>query len=140
MGASHIAIIAAISLSGLVPFSCSKTSTSTTAKPQAPRPRPVVTNSAPVLPVSANAKALGELDLTNRYETCVELGAGRSCLITPKLLDKDNVQLTVVLQSKTGDGKTAGFSVTQVVTHPGQPFEVAVGDTNITLTPNIVEQ
>lgn len=78
--------------------------------------------------------------MTNRYETCIELGAGTSCTITPRLLDRNSLQLTMALQSRKADGKTAGFIVTQVVTRPGQPFEVAVGDMDITLTPEIVQE
>ncbi|MGA3285428.1 MAG: hypothetical protein ABSD57_13345 [Verrucomicrobiota bacterium] len=140
MGVSHIAVIAAISLSGLLPFSCSKSSTSTTAKQHAPIPTPVVTNSKPVVSTPSNAKDLGELELTNRFETCINLGAGRSCTITPKLLDHDSVQLTMALQSRQANGKTAGLIITQVTTRPGKPFEVAVGDMDIILTPEIVQE
>ena len=140
MGVSHIAVIAAISLSGLLPSSCSKTSTSTAAKQQAPTPRPAAANSSPAVPTHANTKDLGELALTNRYETCVNLGAGRSCTIMPKLLDRDSLQLTMSLQSRQANGKTAGLIVTQVTTHPGKPFEVAIGDMDITITPEIVKE
>lgn len=140
MGVSHIAVIAAISLSGLLPSSCSKISTSTTAKQHAPEPGPAVAGPKPAVAASANARELGELALTNRYETCIELGAGRSCTITPRLLDRDSLQLTMALQSRKADGKTAGLIVTQVLTRPGQPFEVAVGDMDITLTPEIVQE
>jgi len=140
MGASHIAVIAAISLSGLVPSSCSKTSTSTAAKQHAPGTNTAAANPSPVVPTPANTKDLGELELTNRYETCVNLGAGRSCTITPKLLDRDSLQLTMAVQSRKPDGKTAGFIVTQVVTHPGKPFEVAIGDMDITITPEIAHE
>lgn len=140
MGLSHIAVIAAISLSGLLPSSCSKTSTSTTAKKHAPSPNPVVANPTPAVSAPTNAKDLGELELTNRYQTCVNLGAGRSCTITPKLLTRDSVQLTMALQSKQADGKMAGLIITQVTTRPGKPFEVAIGDMDITITPEIVQE
>jgi len=140
MGISHIAIIAAISLSGLLPSSCSKTSTSTTAKQHAPTHTSAVTNANLAVSTPSNAKDLGELALTNRYETCINLGAGRSCTITPRLLDRNSVQLTVSLQSRQSDGKTAGLIVTQVTTCPGKSFEVAIGDVDITLTPEIVQE
>ncbi len=140
MGVSHIAVIAAISLSGLLPSSCSKTSSSTAAKQNAPTPKPVTASPSPAVPTPANTKDLGELELTNRYETCVNLGAGRSCTITPKLLDRDSLQLTMALQSRKSDGKTAGFIVTQVVTRPGKPFEVAIGDLDITITPEMAHE
>ena len=101
---------------------------------------PVTANSSPAVPTPSNTKDLGELDLTNRYETCVNLGAGRSCTITPKLLDRDSLQLTMSLQSRRANGKTAGLIVTQVTTRPGKPFEVAIGDMDITITPEIVQE
>ncbi|MFZ1074422.1 MAG: hypothetical protein WAO21_13435 [Verrucomicrobiia bacterium] len=140
MGVSHIAVIAAISLSGLLPSSCTKTFSAREAKKNAPAPAPVVEKPSPVVPTLSNTKDLGELALTNRYETRVELGAGRSCTITPKLLDRDNLQLTMALQSTNPNGKTAGFIVTQVVTRPGKPFDVAIGDMDITITPEIAQE
>lgn len=140
MGVSHIAVIAAISLSGLLPSSCSKTSPSTTAKKPAPSTNPATANLSPAASTPANTKDLGEIELTNRFETCVNLGAGRSCSITPKLLDRDNLQLTMTLQSKQANGKTAGLIITQVTTRPGKPFEVAIGDMDITITPEIVQE
>ena len=46
----------------------------------------------------------------------------------------------MALQYRQADGKIAGFIVTQVVTRPGKPFEVAIGDTDITITPEIVQE
>jgi len=140
MGVSHIAVIAAISLSGLLPASCSKTSPPAAAKQHAPSTNQVVAKPTPAVSTPANAKDLGELMLTNRYETRVNLGAGRSCTITPRLLDRDNLQLIMALQSSQANGKTAGLIVTQVTTRPGQPFEVAVGDMDIILTPELVQE
>ena len=139
MGVSHIAVIAAISLSGLLPSSCSKTFFAKEAKKQAPSHNPAAANSNPAGSVPTNAKDLGELQLTNRYETCVNLGAGRSCIITPNLLGRDNLQLTMALQSKRTDGRTSGFIVTQVTARPGKPFEVVIGDVDITVTPEIAK-
>jgi hypothetical protein len=140
MGVSHIAVIAAVSLSGLVPSSCSKAFFAKEAKKQAPSPTSAAAHPSPAVSTPSNTKDLGELELTNRYETCVNLGAGRSCTITPKLLDRDSLQLTMALQSRQANGKMAGFIVTQVVTRPGKPFEVAIGDMDITITPEIVQK
>jgi len=140
MGVSHIAVIAAISLSGLLPSSCSKTFFAKEAKKQSPSHNPAVANSNPAGSAPASARDLGELQLTNRYETCVNLGAGRSCIITPNLLGRDNLQLTLALQSKRADGKIAGFIVTQVTTRPGKPFEAVIGDVDITITPEIAKE
>jgi hypothetical protein len=142
MGVSHIAVVAAISLWGLWPFSCSKTSTSTAVKQHAPSPSPspVVTNSSPAVSAPLNAKDLGELELINLHETHIELGGGTSCSITPKMLDRNSLQLTIALQSRNAVGRTTSFIVTRVFTRPGQPFEVAVGDTDITLTPKMAQE
>ena len=114
-------------LTGLIPASCSKAK-SPTAQPSAP---------AVASTTSTTNKNLGELALTNHYETCVELGAGKSCTFKPTLLDHSNMQLTMAFESKNADGKTQGLSIVQVVTKTGKPFEVAVGDMNVTLTPKL---
>jgi len=140
MGVSQIAVIAAISLSGLVPSSCSKTFSARGAKNHVTSKNAAAANSAQAVATPANIKDLGQLELTNRYETCVYLGAGRSCTITPKLLNRDNLQLTMTLQSKQANGKTAGLIVTQVTTRPGKPFEMAIGDMDLTITPEIAKE
>jgi len=83
---------------------------------------------------------LGEVTLTNHYETCVKLGAGRDCIVTPKMIDSQNVQITLAVKSRTATGKTHDLSVTQVVTRTGQPLEVAVGDFSLRLIPNVTTE
>ena len=93
---------------------------------------------------SVTAKAsgcdLGEVTLTNHCETCVPLGGGKDCLLSPRMIDSHNVQLTLTVESKTAAGKTHDLSVTQVVTRAGKPFEVAVGGLNLSLTPNVATE
>jgi hypothetical protein len=120
-----------VTLSGLLPSSCTKAKSTTAHKAAA-------TVVATASGVSTN-RNLGELVLTNYYEAEVQLGAGKSCRITPKVIDRKNLQLTMALESKRIDGQMAGLSVTQVITRPGEPFEVAVGDMNFTLTPKLAE-
>jgi hypothetical protein len=130
MGITHFAtVIVAFSMSWL-PLSCSKTSP--------PQAKASSTNQVAANP--ANQKNLGELALTNHIETCVNLGAGKSCTITPTLLDHKNLQLVMALESKKSDGKTTGLSVVQVVTQPGESFDVTVGDLKITLTPDVAAE
>ncbi|HEU6447834.1 MAG TPA: hypothetical protein VFV23_05300 [Verrucomicrobiae bacterium] len=99
------------------------------------------TQKAAATPVSAdpNAKNIGEVTLTNHYETCIDIGDGKNCLITPRVLDRKSVQLTMSLQSTNADGMTDALSVMRVVAQPGKPFEVAIGDLDLTLTPKIAE-
>jgi len=140
MGASHLAVIAAISLSGLVPSSCTKVFSAREAKNHNANTNTAAADAKAAAITPENTRDLGELDLTNHYDTSVYLGAGRSCTISPKLLDKDNLQLTLTLQSKQADGKTAGLVVTRVTTRPGKPFEVGIGDMDITITPQIAPE
>jgi hypothetical protein len=86
------------------------------------------------------SRDLGALTLTNHYETCVQLGTGKDCTFTPKLIDSHNVQLTLALKSRTATGKIHDLSVTQIVTRTGQPLEVAVGDFSLSLTPNVTTE
>jgi hypothetical protein len=83
---------------------------------------------------------LGMVNLTNHFETCVLLGPGRDCVLTPNMIDSKNVQLTVTVESKKPNGKIHDLSVTQVVTKLGKPFEVAVGNFNFSLTPNMASE
>jgi hypothetical protein len=115
-------------LAGLVPSSCTSSKS-----PAAQQHAPIVTIATS--PESFNRKNLGELQLTNHYETCVNLGAGKSCTIKPTLLDNSSLRLTVALESKNSSGGVKGLSIVQIVIKSGEPFEVAVGDMNLTLTP-----
>ena len=120
-------------LSALLPSSC----TSTKGKvPAAKQLAPVAAEAA----AASKNKNLGELLLTNYYETRVQLCTDKSCLITPKIVDRSKVQLTVMLESKNPGEKSGELSVVQVVGKAGKPFEVAVGDMNLTLTPKLAAQ
>jgi hypothetical protein len=56
------------------------------------------------------------------------------------MIDKNNVQITVTVESKKPNGKIQDLSITQVTTKEGQPFEVAVGDFNFSFTPNVTSE
>lgn len=130
MGLSHIAVIAAISLSGLLPSSCSKT-------PASPQSTHAAVKTVAV--THSNSKDLGVIQLTNRYETEIDLGKGKSCTITPRLLDRHELQLTLSFGSKNAEGRPNGLCVTRVVAEAGKPFDITVNDTNLTFTPRLVE-
>jgi hypothetical protein len=121
-----------VALAGLLPSSCTK------AKNPAAQQRAPVANIVTSSESYTNQN-LGELALTNHYETYINLGAGKSCTITPNLIDRKNLQLTMSLESKNADGKTKDLSIVQVVAKTGKPFEVAVGNMNLTLTPMLAE-
>ena len=101
---------------------------------------PVITDSG----TSTNADGvrlsdcdLGAVSLTNHYETCVSLGRGKECILTPKMIDSRNVQLTLAVESKTPNGKVHDLSITEVVARLGKPLDVAVGGFSFSLTPNM---
>jgi hypothetical protein len=120
-----------VTLTGLIPSSCTKVKS-----PSAQKSALVATATAAA---KSNSQNLGDLELTNHYETCIQLGAGKSCTIRPNVLDRGNLQLTLALETKKSDGKVSGLSVVQVVAQSGKSFDVAVGDMNLTLTPNVGE-
>jgi hypothetical protein len=128
MNVAHIATVITVFVTGLLPSSCTRISSTTKAAPV-----------ANAVSVSSNEENLGELSLTNHYETCVQLGTGKSCRIVPSVIDRNNIRLTMTLESKKANGKTEGLNVIQVITQTGKSFEVAVGDMNLTLTPKLAE-
>jgi len=130
MGLSHIAIVAAISLSGLLPSSCSKT-------PASPQHAQAAATSAPA--AQSKTKDLGVIQLTNHYETEIDLGKGNSCTITPQLVDRHNVQLTLSFGSKNSAGRPTGLSVTRVTAQPDKPFGITFNDVDMTFTPKLVD-
>ena len=131
MGISQIISVVALSLTGLLPASCQKTSSQQKSSPPAAVAHSNTTNANDIF------HNLGEVELTNHYETCVQLGGGKHCTLTPKMLNQKYVLITLSVESKTAAGKTHDLSVTQVVTRTGKPLEVAVGDFELTLTPRV---
>jgi hypothetical protein len=127
MGITQITTALTVFVVGLMPASCHK---ATAQKKSAP-------SSAAVSGTNSTMRDLGEVTLTNHFETCVQLGAGKDFILRPRMLDGRNIQLTLSLESKTNSGKMHDLSVTQVITRSGKPMEVAVGDFNFSLTPKL---
>lgn len=127
MGLPHIAVTALISLSGLLPWSCAKT--------------PATSQATKTNVVAAQSKTtdLGVIQLTNHYETEINLGKGKSCTITPSLLDRHDLQLTLSFGSTDTEGRPTGLCVTRVVAEPDKPFDITVNDTDLTFTPKLAE-
>ncbi len=128
MGILHIATIAAISLTSLLPASCRKTADKTSAPASVAAANTTTTNTA---------HELGELTLTNHLETCVHLGSGKSCFFTPRMIDRHSFQLTLALESKSESGKTRDLNVTEIVAKTDKPFELAIGDFQLSFTPHV---
>ncbi len=100
----------------------------------------VSTNSVVVKTSQTSPHDLGEVTLTNHYETCMHLGGGKNCLVTPRVLDNHNVELTLSLETRTSGGKVHDLTVTQVTAKTGKPMEVAVGDFQFSMTPKLASE
>jgi hypothetical protein len=134
MGITQLTTIAVISLTSLLPASCKKT-------PVKKSTVVFVTNSS----ASVNASSLvihklGELALTNGVETSIFLGGGKTCFFIPKLIDHGQTQLKLTLESKNQTGKIRDLTVREVTTKNHAPFEVTLGDFDLSFTPQIVVQ
>lgn len=120
-------------LTGLLPASCHKDSVK-----GKPTTSPIVVASATNAASSKSFnRNLGEITLTNNNDTCLLFNTGESCTLTPKILDRQNVRITLTLESKDDYGDTRNFAVSQVTSKPGQPVEVAVGAFSLTFTPQV---
>lgn len=126
MGLSNIFAGISVFVTGLLPMSCQKHSPQSQA---APANIAAVTNS----PV----RDLGVVSLTNYFETQVKLGAGKSCILTPRFVGRSSVELTVSLETRNLEGKTQDLTVTQLTAQSGKPVELALGDYQLSFTPQI---
>jgi len=118
-------------LTGLLPASCHKSS------PPEKTPPAAVASGTNATAVVSHDRHLGEIALTNNNETCLLFNTGESCTLTPKIIDKQSVRITLTLESKDSYGETHDFAVTQITGKPGKPVEVAVGALNISFTPQV---
>jgi hypothetical protein len=133
MGISQTTSAIMVFLTGLLPAGCHKSAPQQKTAP----PAMVFANTNGVI---SDHRDLGVISLTNHSDTCFRLATGESCTLTPKLLDRHNVQITFAIESKNDYGETHNFAVTQVIAEPGRPAEVAVGDLNLTFTPRVNQE
>lgn len=133
MGISQTATAIMVFVTGLLPASCHKSQPQQKAAPAVAIT--LTTNAVSAKKFDGN---LGEITLTNHDETCLQLANGSSCTFNAKMLDRNNVQIILTLESKNVYGETRNFSVAQVVAKSGKPLEVAVGDLNLSFTPLVV--
>lgn len=137
MGLSQIVATVSAFVTGLVQMSCH----------HAPPPKPVVPPTSATAAVlsqtnSVNSKVrdLGEISLTNHYERCVQLGGGKECILYPKLVGKNNAEITVTFESKTSTGQIHDMIISQVDAKSGEPIEVMLGDFQLNLKPVITSE
>jgi hypothetical protein len=96
-------------------------------------------SSATNAPFNPNLCQLGELNLTNHFETVVALGKGRQCVLVPRSKGAQNIEVMLTLESRA-EGKTKELSVRKISAKPGQLMEVAFGETKISFTPKLIPQ
>lgn len=134
-------MIAILVATGLLASGCKKR-----APKVAPEVAPEITNAVAVMtnilaaPVSSRTRDLGVLLLTNHCDTHIQLGEGKSCTLTPHLINPKQLQITLALETRSMDGKIQTLKIMKVVTKPGQQFEMDFGSLNLTLTPQMAEE
>lgn len=133
MGISQTTSAIMVFLAGLIPASCHKES------PQQKVPTPTIAADGTTNTVNAKSfeRNIGQITLTNLNDTYVQFSTGENFTLTPRMIDKKNVRITLAVESKNDYGDTHDFAVTQVITEPGKPLEVAVGGYNLSFTPEI---
>jgi len=119
-------------LTGLLPASCHKSD----AKNSPPSAMVAAATNSNLLPITGK---MGQINLTNHLETCVEFANGTICLLTPKVLDRGTIRITLSLESKNEYGETKDLSVAEITAKSGKPTEVSLGSMNLTFTPVIAE-
>lgn len=99
-----------------------------------------VSHSSAATRSALDEKDLGVLPLSNHIATTISLGERKECTITPTLLRSGNLQIILAMETTGPDGRPQGMNVARVLARPGQPFNVSIGDMNLTFTPQLVNQ
>jgi hypothetical protein len=89
---------------------------------------------------SLSKKDLGVLPLSNHVSTTISLGKNRECTLTPTLLKSGNLQIILEMEITGADGRPEGMNVARVLAHPGEPFDVSIGDMSLAFTPQLAAQ
>jgi hypothetical protein len=89
---------------------------------------------------SLHKKDLGVLPLSDHVSTTVSLGNNTQCTLTPTLLKDGNLQIILAMETSNINGKLKSINVARVVTHPGEPYNVFIGDLDLAFTPQVAVQ
>ena len=106
-----------IALTGLLLVGCSKHSTN---DPNPPSPK---------------TSTLGTVDLTNQSPVRYDLGGGKACTITAKLVDDGIHDVSVAIEATDASGNSKVLGTPRARPLPGQPVTVGVGDITVSFTP-----
>jgi hypothetical protein len=89
---------------------------------------------------SLHKKDLGVLPLSDHVSTTVSLGNNTQCTLTPTMLKSGNLQIILAMETTSIHGKLQSVNVARVLAHPGEPFNVSIGDLDLAFTPQIAVQ
>src|SRR5262252_3989770 len=96
MDISQMTTAVMVFLTGLLPASCHKTAD---AKHQSRQPSAVAgATNAPTAKILE--RNLGDITLTNNSDYCVQFDNGEYCTLTPKVLERSTVRITLAVESK----------------------------------------
>jgi hypothetical protein len=81
---------------------------------------------------------LGVVELTDRVPAQLDLGDGRSYVLTPTVLPDGNIQVEITVEVEIAEGKSEQLAKSRLTARPGQQCSVSAGDNlMITLTPRL---
>ena len=129
MRAATIAILVAATLPCVLLSGCSQNSQGKT------RPAPEAKSAPPAKTVGD----LGTLTFTNHIEREIGINPATVCRIKPQKINRQDIELTITIESKKSNGKPAGLQVSQVIAHQDQSMDIRLGDIAISLTPQLAE-
>jgi hypothetical protein len=96
-----------------------------------------VNNSTNAATSSLHKKDLGVLALSDHVSTTVSLGNNTQCTLTPTMLRGGDLQIILAMETMGINGKLQSVNVARVVARPGRPFNVSIGDMDLTFTPRV---
>jgi len=85
--------------------------------------------------LSEKTTTLGVVDLSNQSPVRYNLGDGKACTITPKLVEGGMHEVSVAIEVTDASGKSKVLGTPRARPLPGQPVTVAIGDITVSFTP-----
>ena len=85
-------------------------------------------------------KDLGVLPLSNHVSTTITLGQNQQCTITPTLMKSGSLEIILAVEKTRADGTPLGMNVARVRVRSGEPFDVSIGDMDLSFTPQLTSR
>src|SRR5436190_2472960 len=96
---THLVAIAAVFLFAAITGGCSKS----------PSSRTTHNLHGQVVAMPTNITYLGVVELANRTATRLDIGSGKSCVLTPTIASPESLKIDVALEETDSHGKVATF-------------------------------